>query len=461
MTEAHTIAAICTAPGAGLRGAIRVSGSRAGQLVRQVVKQSFAGDQLAGRGCFRTQFFDGVGWQPVLVLWMPGPRSFTREDVAEFHLPGSPPLLARALERLLSLGAVTAKPGEFTRRAFENGRIDLTQAEGVLELVEASNEAERRAAVALLSGGLSARLVPLRDTLDDLRALCEASLDFDADETGAVPEVELLERFDRAQAGLKQALEWELARVSRLGHPRIVFAGAPNAGKSSLFNRLGTEGRALVTPHSGTTRDVLEATWSVLGVECELADTPGLDAAQSGPDQRAQELALDRRRAADLLLFVVDASRSDGATLLEELDSVQSSIPTLLVWNQIDRLPQGTQPSLELRGKAQAWCAVSAHSGTGLAELERAAGELLGFGEIKQGADESGRTRELSLRHRIHLERAQAELLRAREALRAQQPLDEIAEILRAATSALDGIDGTTTAEDVLTRIFSRFCLGK
>ncbi|MFT5286576.1 MAG: tRNA modification GTPase [Planctomycetota bacterium] len=457
----QTIAAICSAPGPGVRGAIRVSGSLSSDLIRRVLGTSFEAGRLKRRGCFRGQYFDGVGSQPVLVLWMPGPRSFTREDVVEFHLPGSPPLLSRALERLFEVGAVAAQPGEFTRRAFENGRIDLTQAEGVLELVEASNESERRAAVALLSGGLSSRLTPLRDTLDDLRALCEASLDFDSDETGAVPEAELLERFDRADAGLTEALQWELARVNGIGSPRLVFAGAPNAGKSSLFNRLTAEGRALVTPHSGTTRDVLEAVWGVCGVECELVDAPGLEEIVSGPDARAQEMSRDRRDAADLLMWVVDATRTDVDSLLDEVRQLQSSVPILLVWNQIDRDLAKGEPPLDLQVFSKAWCAVSAESGAGLADLEQAAGELLGLAGVEDFSSDSGGVRELSIRHRANLELAQSELAQAREALHSGSPLDWIAETLRAATAALDGISGSTTAEDVLTRIFSRFCLGK
>jgi tRNA modification GTPase len=169
-----TIAAIASPPGGALRGILRLSGPASAALARAVLASS---PRLpATRTALRDRFDDGAGTQPVLALWMPGPRSYTREDVLELHLPGAEPLLGRALGRLLELGATPAQPGEFTRRAFLNGRLDLTRAEAVLELVEATNDAERRAATRLLAGGLAERVAALRDALDDVRALAEASL---------------------------------------------------------------------------------------------------------------------------------------------------------------------------------------------------------------------------------------------------------------------------------------------
>ena len=195
-----TIAAVATAPGSGARGVLRVSGPEAADLVRRTVRDA-AGRPLAAleRGAFAGRFDDGRGTQPALVLWMPGPGSYTREDVAEFHLVGSPPLLDAALRRLLELGARLAEPGEFTRRAFEHGRLDLSRAEGVLALVEAENLHQAQAATELLFGGLAERIDALRDTLEEVRALCEASLDFDETDTGHVAEEHLLELGRRAR----------------------------------------------------------------------------------------------------------------------------------------------------------------------------------------------------------------------------------------------------------------------
>ncbi|MFN0007769.1 MAG: tRNA uridine-5-carboxymethylaminomethyl(34) synthesis GTPase MnmE, partial [Planctomycetota bacterium] len=185
-----TIAAIASPPGGAARGIVRLSGPRAAEIVRAVFRGHPPLD-LARRTLRLGRFLDGRGDQPLLLLWMPGPRSFTREDVAEFHLCGSPPLLEAALEHVLALGATAAAPGEFTRRAFLSGRIDLTRAEGVLALVGARNDRERRAGALLLAGGLAQRIGAVRDRLADLRALTEASLDFDERDTGHVPDSEI------------------------------------------------------------------------------------------------------------------------------------------------------------------------------------------------------------------------------------------------------------------------------
>ncbi|MCL4160700.1 UNVERIFIED_CONTAM: hypothetical protein GTU68_017302, partial [Idotea baltica] len=302
MGSSATIAAIASPPGAGERGVIRVSGPQAWELVRATP----ALPTKTARGFHFGRFDDGRGTQPLLLLWMPGPRSFTREDVAEFHLPGSPPLLDAALARLFALGARSAEPGEFTRRAFENGRIDLTRAEGILELVHARNESERRAATALMLGGLSDRLAPLRDGLAALRALSEASLDFDETDTGHVPAEELQSMGARLLARLEEAARWESRRAKASDLPRVALVGSPNAGKSSLFNVLVRDAKALVSDLSGTTRDVLTGTWNVGEFQVQLVDTAGLDDSATGPDGEAQRFGKRYLANSDVLLWLVD-----------------------------------------------------------------------------------------------------------------------------------------------------------
>ena len=298
-----TIAAIASPPGAGRRAVIRISGGEASAILGGL----WAGDPppLARRACFEGRVHDGRGEQPALILWMPGPHSLTREDVAELHVVGAPPLVAALFDRVLALGAVPAGPGEFTRRAFLAGRIDLLRAEGVLSLVEAENESERRAATALLFGGLSDRIEALRGRLADARALAEASLDFDEADTGHVPDDELRELTRAAHAGLLDALSWEERRGASSGEPRIVLCGAPNAGKSLLYNAL-TGADAIVSDVPGTTRDVLGAPWTLGGTPCRLVDTAGLEpldgpSAVHGARASAQVVAGDQRDAADLV----------------------------------------------------------------------------------------------------------------------------------------------------------------
>ncbi|MCP3919853.1 MAG: GTP-binding protein [bacterium] len=455
-----TIAAIASAPGGARRGVIRISGARAADIVRACCRVDGAPPTLAERLFFEARFDDGHGEQPALLLWMPGPRSFTREDVAELHLSGSPPLLACALARTLELGAEPAAPGEFTRRAFESGRIDLTRAEGVLALIEASSEHERRAATALLVGGLDGRIAALREGLDGLRALCEASLDFDESDTGHVPTGELAAGARAVEEGLAEALTWEDRRAQQSGLPRIVLAGLPNAGKSALFNRLtGAEHaeQSIVSGLAGTTRDARAADWVVGGIACRLVDTAGDDPradprADWGADRAAQERTGEERSAADVLLWVVDASAppADAPAAAEPRRSV-------LVWNKID-LARDAAPSARLLAAAHEHVAVSAATGTGLADLGLAAARALG---VAGGAAPSGLGRELHARHKACLAEAHRQLGEARANLDAGAPLDLYAESLRAATASLDRITGRTTPDDLLDRIFSRFCIGK
>ena len=442
-----TIAAIASPPGAGARGILRVSGP----LARAIAGATWAGEEpldLDRRALRVGRFRDGRGEQPLLLLWMPGPRSYTREDVAEFHLPGSPPLLEAALARVLELGAVPAAPGEFTRRAFLSGRLDLTRAEGVLALVSARNEDERRAGRALLAGGLEDRVEALRNGLEELRALVEASLDFDPRDTGHVPEAEIEGRARETRAALAEALGWESARVRSGGEPRIVLAGAPNAGKSALFNRLAEAEGAIVSPIAGTTRDVLSAEIEFDGVACRLFDSAGIEDA-SAPDPTlgaAQEAARSLRDSADLLLWVVDATRTGAPARAPREEDV------LLVWNKIDRPEAPAAPPGEL-APGVPWVATSAVLGTGIGSLRDAAG--------RQVAERSGISRELSLRHRAALERAAAALDHGLLSWRSGAPLEILAEDLRHATACLDDVTGETATEALLDRIFARFCLGK
>ncbi|MBI5362199.1 MAG: 50S ribosome-binding GTPase, partial [Planctomycetes bacterium] len=252
--EEGTIVAIASPPGAAERGIVRASGPLVAELVRATTLLDPA-RALGLRAWRAVEFDDGVGIQPGYLAWMRGPRSLTGEDVAEFHLPGHPELSAAALARLVALGARPATPVEFTRRAFLAGKLDLSRAEGVLLLVSAEDEAERRAATALLFGGLARGVQAVRDELLDLRALCEARRDFDPAETGHVP-VELLRAgFERARSRLTAAEQDERARPGEAGLPRVVLAGPPNAGKSALYNALTGRAAALESPAAGTTRD--------------------------------------------------------------------------------------------------------------------------------------------------------------------------------------------------------------
>ena len=449
-SRARTIAAIASPAGPGARGVIRVSGPRAAELVRATTDAI----ELSSRTIAAARFHDGRGTQPVLVLWMPGPRSFTREDVAEFHLPGSPPLLARALQRLIDLGAAPAEPGEFTRRAFLSGRIDLTRAEGVLALVVAHNESQARAARSLLFGGLESRVAAARDALVDARTLCEASLDFDENDTGHVPRDEIAALLARARERLDDAAGFESARTAPSDAPRFVLAGAPNAGKSALFNALAEDGSALVSPRAGTTRDVLESTLRLEGASVRLLDTAGLDTATSDNERAAQARSRAALESADFVVWVVDASTASREALARASSELGAS-PRHLAWNKVDLAP-APPPEWTRELGVESCTPVSARTGVGIEALRTALARA-----VTAARAASGLERETAQRHRATLAAARIEVDAAGRALAGGDALELAAEHLRLATEALDGVSGATTAEDVLDRIFARFCLGK
>ncbi len=471
-----TIVAISSPPGPAQRGVLRVSGPGAAALLRQTLGGA---DDLATllsqRGLLRTRFDDGTGTQPALVLWMPGPHSYTREDVFELHLPGAQPLLEAALARLLSLGARRAERGEFTRRAFLNGRIDLTRAEGVLELVSASTELESRAASELLSGGLARRVGGIRSGLEELRALTEASLDFDESDTGHVPREELCRALARTLGQLAEALGWELRRQAPSALPRVALVGDPNAGKSTLFNALVSDGSALVSDHAGTTRDVIAGLWDLARTDSPAAlpvlliDTAGEDDLAAGVDGEAQAFAARAARGADLLLHLVAAGDGGGAD-----GQITLETPARPFGAQASKvLRVVTKADLASPGEQGPELSVSAQTGAGLGELCRSVAETLGLWSAADSARLPGDPRaapgpsqgslgaELFLRHRAALAEAQGATQRAAEALETGVPLDLVAEALREGTDALDSIEGRTSPEDLLDRIFARFCLGK
>ena len=247
-----TIVAISSPPGPGRRGILRLSGPRTLALLHASTRTPSSPPTPSARSVHSARFDDGTGTQPALLLWMPGPHSYTREDVAELHLPGSPPLLNAALRRLVELGATLAEPGEFTRRAFESGRLDLFQAEGVLSLVEAASEAERRSAARLLFGGLGERVAALRDELEELRALCEASLDFDESTTPGTCRRRCSTGWRaRAVASLEQALTWEERREPGRRSAEPVARGGAQRGQELALQTASPAGRAAGVQYGG------------------------------------------------------------------------------------------------------------------------------------------------------------------------------------------------------------------
>jgi tRNA modification GTPase len=455
-----TIAAIATAPGSGGIAIIRVSGVDALQVVGRVLRRSSGKGIEELRHVYVGQLLDrpgGVVLDQVLAFGMRGPQTYTGEDVVEVQCHGGSLISQRVLESVCSAGARPAEPGEFTKRAFLNGRLDLTQAEAVADLIMARSEAGRRLAWSQLEGSLSVRVRDLREAVLRARALCEVGLDFPEEDLPELTGRELRPQLANVRAELEALVQtFERSRLRYQG-ARVALVGRPNVGKSSLLNALAGRERALVTPIPGTTRDVIEAAIVIAGAPVILMDTAGV----RETDDMVEALGVERtQRAVDDAQCVVAVF--DRSSLLADEDELVARVirgrPTVAVLNKADLLPGLMRDSAEALLGSIPTVEVSALTGLGLAELSARIGDLL-FGPSDSVRDDEVVI--FRVRHRDAVRRAIADLSCAEEALTSDAPLELAASDLAAAASALAEITGEVTSEDVLDRVFADFCLGK
>jgi tRNA modification GTPase len=461
----ETIVAIATPPGRGGIGIVRLSGPDAPRLLLPHLKlrssllpgraRYCAIIDPAGVDCGRD---DGARLDEGVVTYFAAPNSYTGEDVLEIAAHGSPVILDLLVRRALEAGARLARPGEFTERAFLNGRLDLTQAEAVRDLIAAETLYQVRVAAEQLGGALSRRVAPVKEQLVALITLLEAGIDFAEDDIDVTPDAEILRLLD--------ALDGALApiagsfREGRLVHNGLTMAivGRPNAGKSSLFNRLVERERAIVTATPGTTRDLVTERISLGGIPVELADTAGLreteDEAESHGITRTESAMAD----ADLVLLLLDATAAvdaEGILRLPDEDArllalLEGRSP-LLVLNKVDRAR-----ARQVDGVPGEVAQVSALTGEGVAELRSRLLE-----RVRGSANDAEGGMLTSLRHFEALEGCRQALGRARVAMAQRVPHEMLLLDLYAALHQLDQLTGATTADDILNRIFSSFCIGK
>ena len=469
LSEPDTIAAISTPPGRGGIGIVRLSGPQAVAIASGLVR--LAGPLQHTRARFARVLDPRHRGDPAapamdeaVVTAFVAPHSYTGEDVVEVAAHGSPVVLETILAAALNDGARLADPGEFTQRAFLAGRLDLTQAEAVGDLIAAGTLEQARAAAQQLGGALSRRIAPAKERLLHLIALLEAGMDFasgELDDVDVVPPAEIA-----AGIAAVESILTGLARSFRAGAllrsgVSLALVGRPNAGKSSLFNCLLERPRAIVTPLPGTTRDTVEEAWSLAGIPVRLVDTAGLRLAGEAPADEAERLGIERSREAladaDLVLLVQDATVPATA----EEDALAESLtgrPHLLVRNKIDLAAASTPlaPAPPLVVLQSARLSVSALTGEGIEALRQAILETLnaGGGPVETGALNTRRQQEAVLA-------ALAALATAGEANRAALPHEILLLDLHTALRALDTLTGQTTADDILARIFSTFCIGK
>jgi tRNA modification GTPase len=438
-----TIAAISSAVGAAARMIVRTSGAEAIALARQL---GVALDMESGAAIRCKLAFSDLSC-PAWVYVFRAPGSYTGEDLVEFHLPGSPVLAKMLLGELLHAGARTAEPGEFTARAYFNGRIDLTGAEAVAAIIGAGSELELAAARRLMAGELARRLAPAIDLITHTLALVEAGIDFSEEDISFLAADEIAAQVHGADDSLARLLT-ESARFERLAHePRMVLVGRPNSGKSTLLNALAGRARAIVSPVAGTTRDALSAEIVLPRGIVQLIDVAGIEesaAQQSGSreiDRQMQRHALQTVEEADVVVLVEEIAETRPRLRLTRQ-------PAMIIRTKLDLLT-GVAPEPH-GGEAL----ISAVTGAGMDQLKQQL-DAICFGETLSGA-----TLALNVRHVQAIADARAALQRISQPLKAARS-ELIALELREALDALGGILGRVTPDDVLGRIFSGFCIGK
>jgi tRNA modification GTPase len=446
-----TIVAIVTPTGRGGLGVVRLAGPEARTIAAPMLRLK---QELApGKAVFGELLEPGATPEKideVVVTFFAKPHSYTTDDVIEVSAHGSPVVLRHIIETSVELGARLAEPGEFTMRAFLNGRIDLTQAEAVRDLIDSQTLYQAKVAAQQLEGGLSRRLRPVKDRLIDLIALLEAGIDFAEDDVAVLPNERIIEHLSAVRQPL-DALAASFA-YGRLVHEGLTLAivGRPNVGKSSLFNRLVERERAIVTATPGTTRDLVTETVAIGGIPVKLVDTAGirhaLDEAESLGIRKSMEALAD----ADLVLIVLDASRP-FAKEDEEVLAQGAGRSAIVVENKADIR------SAEFSGPSAKALETSAADGTGIDELRREIVRHIG-GEKALHPEAGFLT---NFRHQSLINQSLAALGAAQTAVEAKVPHEMLLMDLYSCLKSLDEITGATTTDDILNLIFSRFCIGK
>jgi tRNA modification GTPase len=468
MLDSATIAAISTPPGQGGLGIIRISGPESAEIARSIFRsargKSVALTPKQSHRVFYGRILDPVTGQlidEVLLTWLAGPHSYTTEDTVEISCHGGPLPLRETLRVIIGAGARHAEPGEFTLRAFLNGRLDLSQAEAVLDVISARTVEGLQLALGELRGDLTKRLQPARDAVVSLLAYLDAAADFPDDEiTGTDVDADLTVALEALQAVIAGSRAGQLIRDGA----QIALVGRPNVGKSSLLNALLRSERAIVTPIAGTTRDVVTETAQIDGLPVTLLDTAGI----AETDDLVEQLGIERSRRAlassAAALLVLDGSTAPADADLEIARSIASRLPELeqgfapvaIVVNKSDLSEQIDQSAVLSIMPNVPVVKISCRTGAGLGELESVIGQLL-----RSDLAAHAQPALLNARQQWAVERAMEHLTLAAATRAMELPIDLMATDVRAALHAIGEVTGEAVDEAVLTEIFSRFCIGK
>ena len=444
------IVAIATPYGESAIGIVRLSGKGVLEVVKKFFKTK---GEIKPRYAHFGKFYDEKGEEldEGILIYYKAPHSYTGEDMVELNLHGNPRILQKAVETFLKAGVRLAEPGEFTKRAFLNGKLDLTQAEAVAELISAKTELARKVALKQLHGELSKYIRPLRDTLLELLAYIEADIEFAEEDIPTLTKEQIIGMLEKVIESIEELLKTaKTGKFIREGI-KLAIVGKPNVGKSSLFNALLKEERAIVTDIEGTTRDYIEEVLQIKGIPVRLIDTAGIRETEDIVEKIGVERSKKKIEEADLILFVIDGSRELTEEDLKIYEDIREK-ERILVVNKTDL---GVRADLEIF-KGESIIKISALKGEGLEELSE---EIL----KKVGVHLDGSVNiYVSLRHENLLKKAKRVLEKLKEEYREKDISPEIAMLdLREASDYLGEILGEITTEDVLGKIFSTFCIGK
>jgi tRNA modification GTPase len=445
-----TIVALSTPPGRGGIGVVRLSGPDAPRIATALVRKARPGPWKARQATVGELLDDGGNVaDDVVVTYFEAPHSYTAEDVVEISCHGSPVVLGLAVERALACGARMAEPGEFTQRAFLHGRIDLSQAEAVRDLIDATTLYQARVAAQQVHGALSHRLAPLKEQLTDLIALLEAGIDFAEDDVDVASDEAILHRLKPVIGETERLADsFRYGKVVR-GGITLAILGRPNVGKSSLFNALLEQDRAIVTAQAGTTRDWVTEFLSIKGLPVKMIDTAGIRPTSDVIEARGVEKSYEALADADLILVVIDLAEPLDETDRELLAHAGGERRCLVVGNKAD-LPRRADVQIPLH-------AVSSTTRQGIDEL-RDKIHATALPQLDAGEETAFVT---NIRHERLLRESLTCLRRTEEAVAARIPHEMLLLDLYDSLRPIDQITGSTTIEDILRKIFSTFCIGK
>jgi tRNA modification GTPase len=452
-----TIVAIATPAGRGGIGVVRLAGADARAIAGRMLR---VGREVEAGRAVRCDLVEaGARIDEVVVTFFAAPHSYTTDDIVEISAHGSPVVLRHIVELSMAGGARLAEPGEFTMRAFLNGRIDLTQAEAVRDLIDSQTLFQAKVAAQQLEGALSNRLKPIKQKLVDLIALLEAGIDFAEDDVSVAADATIIERIGQVKAPLLQlAASFTFGKIVHQGLT-LAIVGRPNVGKSSLFNRLVERERAIVTAQPGTTRDLVSETVAIGGIPVELVDTAGIRRALDEAESIGIKKSIEALADADLVLVVIDATEAITEEDRELLSQVRGRA-AIVVENKSDLVSGGRgRPSVDDSGQSASALSIStsALTGEGIAELRAAILEHIG-GDASRQVESGFLT---SVRHQKLVSDSLTSLEAALKAVGLCVPHEMLLLDLYGALRPLDEITGATTSDDILNLIFGTFCIGK